>query len=144
MYHSDNFGMIFSSSLFNCMLRFITKTYLYNFDTLKPHFYIVKLGFTGAYIIFLIFAQNIHCKYSLEPPRSGGFNEYPWAIFVILFLKNIRIFIWKLSVFCRWNVQFIWIGVFFSWISWSASASLCSLIWAFSVRRHILQSPLIL
>ena len=34
----------------------ITKTYLYNFDPLKPHFYIVKLGFTGVYIIFLIFA----------------------------------------------------------------------------------------
>ena len=29
----------------------ITKTYLYNFDPLKPHFYIVKLGFTGVYII---------------------------------------------------------------------------------------------
>ena len=35
----------------------ITKTYLYNFDPLKPHFYTVKLGFTGVYIIFLIFAQ---------------------------------------------------------------------------------------
>ena len=45
----------------------ITKTYLYNFDPLKPHFYIVKLGFTGIYIIFLIFAQNIDCEYSLEP-----------------------------------------------------------------------------
>ena len=37
---------------------FITKTCLYNFDPLKPHFYIVKLGFTGVYIIFLICAQN--------------------------------------------------------------------------------------
>ena len=36
----------------------ITKTYLYNFDPLKPHFYIVKLGFTGVYIIFLISAQK--------------------------------------------------------------------------------------
>ena len=36
----------------------ITKTCLYNFDTIKPHFYIVKLGFTGVYIIFLIFAQK--------------------------------------------------------------------------------------
>ena len=36
----------------------ITKTYLYNFDPLKPHFYIVKLGFTGVYTIFLIFAQK--------------------------------------------------------------------------------------
>ena len=36
----------------------ITKTYLYNFDPLKPHFNIVKLGFTGVYIIFLISAQK--------------------------------------------------------------------------------------
>ena len=36
----------------------ITKTCLYNFDPLKPHFYIVKLGFTGVYIIFLISAQK--------------------------------------------------------------------------------------
>ena len=36
----------------------ITKIYLYNFDPLKPHFYIVKLGFTVVYIIFLISAQN--------------------------------------------------------------------------------------
>ena len=36
----------------------ITKTYLYNFDPLKPHFYIVKLGFTRVYINFLISAQK--------------------------------------------------------------------------------------
>ena len=35
-------------------VRAITKTRLYNFDPLKPHFYIIKLGFTGVYIIFLI------------------------------------------------------------------------------------------
>ena len=54
----------------------ITKTYLYNVDPLKSHFYIVKLGFTGVYIIFHISAQNIDCGYSLEPPRRGGSNEY--------------------------------------------------------------------
>ena len=27
--------------------------------------------------IFLIFAQNIDCGYTLEPPRRGGSNEYP-------------------------------------------------------------------
>ena len=52
------------------------KTYLYNFDALKPHFYIVKLGFTGVYIIFLFLLKNIDCGYSLEPPRRGGSNEY--------------------------------------------------------------------
>ena len=36
----------------------ITKTYLYNFDPHKPHFYIIKLGFTEVYIIFLISAQK--------------------------------------------------------------------------------------
>ena len=59
----------------------ITKTRLYNVDPLKPHFYIVKLGFTGVYIIFLISAQNMDCGYSLEPPRRGGSNEYPHSMF---------------------------------------------------------------
>ena len=36
----------------------VTKAYLYNFDPLNPYFYIVKLGFTGVYIIFLISAQT--------------------------------------------------------------------------------------
>ena len=36
---------------------------------LNPHFYIVKPGFTGVDIIFIISAQNIDCVYSLEPPR---------------------------------------------------------------------------
>ena len=57
----------------------ITKTYLCNFDPLKPHFYIVKVGFTGVYII--ISAQNIDCGYSLELPRRGSSNEYPQSMF---------------------------------------------------------------
>ena len=60
---------------------YVTKTRLYNFDPLKPHFYTVKLGFTGVYIIFLISAQNIDCGYSLEPPRWGGSNKYPQSMF---------------------------------------------------------------
>ena len=63
------------------MIRYITKTCLYNLDPLKPHFHIVKLGFTGVYIIFVISAQNIDCGYSLEPPRRGGSNEYPQSMF---------------------------------------------------------------
>ena len=31
--------------------------------------------------IFLIFAQNIDCGYSLEPPRRGGSNVYPQSMF---------------------------------------------------------------
>ena len=57
------------------------KTYLYNIDPHKPHFYIVKLGFTGVYIIFLFLLKNIDCGYSLEPPRRGGSNEYQQSMF---------------------------------------------------------------
>ena len=31
--------------------------------------------------IFLIFAQNIDCGFTLEPPRRGGSNEYPQSMF---------------------------------------------------------------
>ena len=31
--------------------------------------------------IFLIFAQNIDCGYTLEPPRRGVSNEYPQSMF---------------------------------------------------------------
>ena len=30
---------------------------------------------------FDIFAQNIDCGYTLEPPRRGGSNEYPQSMF---------------------------------------------------------------
>ena len=31
--------------------------------------------------IFKVFAQNIDCGYTLEPPRRGGSNEYPQSMF---------------------------------------------------------------
>ena len=31
--------------------------------------------------IFLIFAQNIDCWYTLEPPQRGGSKEYPQSMF---------------------------------------------------------------
>ena len=38
--------------------------------------------------IFLIFAQNIDCGYSLEPPRRGDFNEYQQSMFSTRNKKN--------------------------------------------------------
>ena len=38
--------------------------------------------------IFLISAQNIDCRYSLEPPRGGGSNEYPQSMFLSRNKKN--------------------------------------------------------
>ena len=75
------------------------KTCLYNFDPLQPHFYIVKLGFTWVYIIFLISTQNSNCRYSLEPPHRGGSNEYPQSMFWAE--------IWKISKFLSENFQFL-------------------------------------
>ena len=46
--------------LYVCDLLYITKKRLYNFDPLKPHFYIVKLGFTGYTLFFLFLHTNIH------------------------------------------------------------------------------------
>ena len=34
-----------------------------------------------SFDICLIFAQNIDCEYTLEPPRRGGSNEYPQFMF---------------------------------------------------------------
>ena len=69
--------------------RIITKTCQYNFDPLKSHFYVVKLGFTRVYIIFFLFLlKSIDCGYSLEPPHRGGSNEYPQSMFFKQNKKN--------------------------------------------------------
>ena len=46
----------------------------------KSHLQKLK-NFRQKIDIFLIFAQNIDCGYSLEPPRRGGSNEYPQSMF---------------------------------------------------------------
>ena len=97
--------------IFNSVL-FITKTCLYKYDPIEPHFYIVKLGFTGVYIIFQISAQNIDCGYSLEPPRRGGFNEYPQSMFWAEMWKISEFLYLKMFSFWRWIFLYIWVGVF--------------------------------
>ena len=95
--------LIFASYWLYLLPVIITKTCLYNFDPLKPHFYVVKLGFRGVYIIILISAQKHRLWYSLEPP----------AIYVLSRnMKNIRVFYLKIFSFWRWNFLYIWIGVF--------------------------------
>ena len=93
-------------------VQYITKTCLYNFDPLEPHFYIEKLGFTGVYIILLIFVQNIDCGYSLEPPRRGGSNEYPQSMFsseigkisVFFLSENVQFLEVKISIYLNSRV----------------------------------------
>ena len=73
---------------------FITKTCLHSFDHLKPHFYIVKLGFIGVYI-FLFLLKNIDCGYSLEPPR-----RVPTIYVSSRNMKNISFY---LKIFSFWK-----------------------------------------
>ena len=42
------------------------------------------------FAIFLIFAQNIDCGYTLEPPHRGSSNEYPQSMFWSKNKKNYR------------------------------------------------------
>ena len=91
--------------------KIITKTCLYNVDPLKPNFYIVKLGFTGVDINFLIFAQNIDCGYSFKPPRRGGSNEYQQSMFLAEIGKYQFVYL-KIFSFWRWSFLCIWKGVF--------------------------------
>ena len=51
----------------------ITKTRLYSFDSLKPHFYTVKLGFTGVYINSIISAQKHRLWVRLRPASPRRF-----------------------------------------------------------------------
>ena len=64
-------------------------TNLYNFDPLKPHFYIIKLGLTGVYIILLISDQNIEAV--LTSTHNLCFEQN--------YEKYQEFFIWKFSVF---------------------------------------------
>ena len=60
MYHYENLPMQYTEKFFGCKNEIFQWT---NFN------------------IFLIFAQNIDCGYTLEPPRRGGSNEYPQSMF---------------------------------------------------------------
>ena len=82
-----------------CFYFSITKTYLYNFDPLKPHFYIVKLGFTGICIISLISAQKHRLWVLVRTASLRRFKRIP--IFYVLSrnMKNIRIFYLKMFIF---------------------------------------------
>ena len=57
----------------------------------------VKLGFTGVYIIFRILLKIIDCGYLLEPPRRGGSNRVPTIYVLSRNKKNIRMFYLKLT-----------------------------------------------
>ena len=38
--------------------------------------------------LYFLHAENIDCRYTLEPPRRGGSNEYPQSMFCIKNKEN--------------------------------------------------------
>ena len=64
------------SSAHTLTLRKLTHAIYSDFKVVKNENFQWKI-----FDIFLIFAQNIDCGYSLEPPRRGGSNEYPQSMF---------------------------------------------------------------
>ena len=95
--------LVMSSCVFVKLLRrqqnlygvfyFIMNTYLCNFDPLKIHFYIVKLGFTGVYIIFLISAKKHRLWVLVRTASARQFLRVPTIYVLSRNMKNIRIFI---------------------------------------------------
>ena len=82
--------------------------------------------------VFLIFAQNIDCGYTLEPPaRRGGSNEYPQSMF---WSKNKK----NRYIPCKPQFYYTKVGFKGVYISWT-----CYPDWAYNVRscsiNHIKQ-----
>ena len=58
------------------------KQIIYRIENSKIFKVVKKETFQLKFLdIFLIFAQNIDCGDTLEPPRRGGSNEYPKSMF---------------------------------------------------------------
>ena len=55
--------------------------------------------------IFLIFAQNIDCGYTLEPPQRGGSNEYPKSMFWSKNKKNMYTRVNPTFSIYKWGVR---------------------------------------
>ena len=66
---------------------------------LNPTFIYQNWGLQGYTLFFLFLLKNIDCRYSLEPPRRGGSNEYPQSIFWAE--------IWKISEVLSENFLFL-------------------------------------
>ena len=83
----------------NAYTLIITKTYLYIFEPLKPHFYTVKLGFTGVYTIFLISAQKHRLWVLVKTAWPRRCQRVPTINVLSRNIKNIKKFYLKMFLF---------------------------------------------
>ena len=77
---------------------YITKARLYNFDPIQPEFYIVKLRFTGVYIIFLILVKK-HRLWVLVRTSPRRFLRVPTIYILSRIMKNNWNFYLKIFLF---------------------------------------------
>ena len=82
-----------------CAKRRHHETRLYNSDPLEPHFYIVKLGFTGVYIIFLTSALKHRLWVLVRTASPRRFYRVPTIYILSRSKKNITIFHLNIFVF---------------------------------------------
>ena len=81
-----------------CFVFVLKCTSIYVKENVENHYENLPMQYTEIFLpvkiekfhwifknIFLIFAQNIDCGYTLEPPHRGGSNEYPQSM---LWSKN--------------------------------------------------------
>ena len=93
-----SFRMLSNTFIINCQVTFIRKTCPCHKYPLKPHFYIVKLGYAGVYLFSLFLLQNIDCGYSLEPPRIYVLSKNK-KIYPNVSAENFQILKLKKSLF---------------------------------------------
>ena len=76
--------------------------------------------------IFLIFAQNIDCGYTLEPPRRGGSNEYPQSMFWSKNKKNRYTPAYPSFTIQKWSLRgYTFHGHVFLMLMWLLWFTLC-------------------
>ena len=80
------------------------KTNLYNFDPLKPQFYIVKLGFTVVYFIFLISAQQHSLGEAVLTSTHNQRFEQKYEEYQNFYLKIFIFVVVKVSVYLNRHV----------------------------------------
>ena len=100
------FSIVFFLGLNKLAVRFLLHakrsimiTHPCNIYPLASHFYIIKLEFTGVFIIFLLLLKNIDCGYSLEAilmcthnlcfeQKMRKFTFFHWQIIFFTAFKN--------------------------------------------------------
>ena len=86
--HNERKTMITVSVLTTQTDLYSQESRLYNYENLPMQYTRIFLSpvkienfMRKISIFFHLFAQNIDCGYTLEPPRRGGSNEYPQSMF---------------------------------------------------------------